>query len=104
MIWGYTKVDGWFFTTKWNYYQKRVGMASSYVERMIGFYRVHVTYSGVLSICDIEYRTEDFGEAFKKAEELLEKYKNAKDKSELQADYYSPFNPEGYWQTEYKNN
>lgn len=102
MIWGQLEVDGWFFTKKWNYYQRRVGMASSYIEKMIGFYRVHVTRSGALGMCDIEYRTEDLTSAFTKAEELLDKYKDSKEKSALWEDYYSPHNPNGYWQKDYK--
>lgn len=101
MIWGITEVEGWFFTTKWNYYQKRVGNASSYVEKMLTYYRVHVTFSGPLGFCDIEYRSQDINEAFSKAEELLDKYKDAKEKTELHKDYWSPHNPRGYWQTEY---
>lgn len=101
MLWGIDQVDGWFFTNKWNYYQNRKGMASSYVEKMIGFYRVHVTYSGPLSMCDIEIRKDTPEEAFKVANEYLEKYKNATDKRELWNDYYSPHNPEGFWQTIY---
>jgi len=101
MIWGVTEVDGWFYSSNWNYYQKRIGNASSYVEKMMGFYRVHVTFSGRLNICDIEYRDEDVNIAFEKAEELLHKYKDAKVKSELHKDYWSPNNPEGYWQKEY---
>lgn len=102
MIWGLDQVDGWFFTNKWFYYQQRRGMASSYVEKMMGFYRVHVTYSGALGMCDIEIRKETPEEAFKIAEEYLDKYKDAKVKSELWEDYYSPHNPKGYWHTEYK--
>lgn len=101
-MWGYFEVENWFFSKKWNYYQRRRGMASSYVEQMIGFYRVHVTFSGQLGMCDIEYRSESLSHAFEKAEELLEQYKDAKEKSELWNDYYSPHNPKGYWHTEYK--
>lgn len=102
MFWGHTEVDGWFFSPKWHYYQQRRGMASSYVERMIGFYRVHVTYSGKLNMCDIEIRKDTAEEAFAIAEEYLEKYKDAKDKTELWKDYYSPHNLDGYWMKEYK--
>lgn len=101
LIWGFTQVDGWFFSKRWNYYQNRRGNASSYVEQMIGFYRVHVTFSGQLGVCDIEYRTESSSQAFEMAETLLDKYKDAKDRYELWKDYWSPNNPEGYWQTEY---
>lgn len=101
MIWGHTEIEGWFFTNKWRYYQKRLGMASSYVEMYYGYYRVHVTFSGQLGMCDIEYRSESLSQAFEKAEELLEKYKD-KEKHEFWTDYYSPHNPEGYWQKEYK--
>lgn len=101
MIWGLTEIDGWFYTKKWNYYQRCEGHVVSYIENMIGFYRVHVTYRGQLGLCDIEYRNRDFDQALEKAMELLEKYKDIEDKKELHTDYYSPHNPKGYWQTEY---
>jgi hypothetical protein len=100
MIWGITEVEGWFFSHRWNYYQQRKKNVSSYIEKYFGFYRVHVTYAGALGLCDIEYRNEDFETARMKAEELLEKYQEAT-KEEIQNDYYSPHNPEGYWQTVY---
>lgn len=100
MIWGHTEIAGWFFSKKWNYYQKRNKNVSSYIEKYMGFYRVHVTRAGELGICDIEYRAESFDVALIKAEELLEKYKEAT-KEGIQQDYYSPHNPEGYWQTVY---
>jgi hypothetical protein len=102
VLWGYDEVDGWFFSNKWNYYQKRKGMASSYIEAMFGFYRVHVTYSGGLGMCDIEYRDKSPQKAFKMAESLLDKYKD-KEKHEFWNDYWSPHNPNGYWQKEYRN-
>lgn len=99
MIWGYTEVEGWFYTNKWNYYQRCEGNVVAYIERMFGFYRVHVTYRGVLSMCDIEYRTEgmNFEDAKTKALELLDKYKDASNKQDLWNDYYSPYNPVGHW-------
>jgi hypothetical protein len=102
MMWGYDQVEGWFFSKKWNYYQNRKGNVSSYVENYIGFYRIHVTYSGALGMCDIELRRDTPKEAFAIAEEYLEKYKDTKEKRELWQDYYSPHNPEGYWEKEYK--
>lgn len=101
MIWGRTQREGWFFTPTFHYYQQRKGKASSYVEQMIGFYRVHVTYSGPLGMCDIEIRKDTPEEAFAIAEEYLAKYQHAQTKQELWGDYYSPHNPEGYWQTVY---
>lgn len=96
-IWGHSQREGWFYTNQWHYYQQRRGNVSSYVERMMGFYRVHVTYSGRLDMCDIEIRKEDLSEAFKIAEEYLEKYRNVESKSILQQDYYSPHHPNGWW-------
>jgi len=100
LIWG-EGIDGWFYTKKWMYYQRCEGKVVSYIERMIGFYRVHITFRGELGICDIEFRHEEFDQAMEKAMELLDKYKDAEIKTELQKDYYSPHNPEGYWQTIY---
>lgn len=96
MIWGYTEIDEWFFTKQWNYYQRCEGNVVAYIEKMIGFYRVHVTERGDLGACDIEYRNEDFDDVFEFAEEYLVKYKNAT-KKDLWKDFYSPNNPEGYW-------
>lgn len=103
IIFGLTVVDGWFFSKRMNYYQNRKGMASSYIERMIGFYRVHVTFSGPLGMCDIEIRKDTLEESFTIANKYLEKYKGAKRKEELWEDYYSPHNPKGYWTVEYPN-
>jgi hypothetical protein len=100
MIWGYTQLDGWFYTEKWGYYQRCEGNMVAYIEKMYGFYRVHVTKRGHLGVCDIEYRNEDFNIALEKAMELLDKYKDA-EKEDLSNDYYSPWNPKGYWQTVY---
>jgi hypothetical protein len=101
MIWGHNQIEGWFYTDRWKYYQRCEGNVVAYIEKMIGFYRVHVTERGHLGVCDIEYRNQDFNIALLKAVELLEKYKDA-EKIELQKDYHSPYNPKGYWQTENK--
>ncbi|MEC0276834.1 hypothetical protein [Peribacillus frigoritolerans] len=101
MIWGYTELEGWHYAKKWGYYQRCEGPVVAYIERMLSFYRVHVTWRGQLGMCDIEYRNESFDGAKEKALELLAKYKDAADKADLHKDYFSPFNSEGYWQTVY---
>lgn len=102
--WGYTEIDGWFYTKQWNYYQRCEGRVVAYIELYYGYYRVHVTFRGQLGMCDIEYRNEDLYMALSKAMELLHKYKDSNDKYELHSDYYSPHNPKGYWQTIYNKN
>lgn len=98
MLWGFEKVDGWFFSKTFNYYQKTNGRAVSYVQRYKGFYCLQVYERGHLGICDIEYRTEDFQEAINKGLEFLETYKD-RTKEDMAKDYWSPHNPSGYWQT-----
>ena len=100
MILGKTQIDGWFFTDTWNYYQRCEGNVVAYIEEMTGFYRLHVTIRGNLGVCDIEYRNESFVLSLQKAHELLEKYKDA-EKEDLEKDFYSPWNPEGFWQKVY---
>lgn len=101
MIWGHTKIRGWFFSPEFHYYQKCSGRVVSYIEKYGYFYRVHVTFRGDLGMCDIEYRNPDFNEALAKAEELLEKYKDASKKEDLHNDFYCPYNREGFWQKHY---
>lgn len=100
MFWGFSEVDGWYYTEKWNYYQRCEGNVVAYIEKMFGFYRVHVTTRGQLGMCDIEFRNESFNIAHDMAMQLLEKYKD-KNKDDLWGDYYSPHNPNGYWQIIY---
>lgn len=101
MIWGITEIDGWFYVDRWGYYQRCEGRVVSYIERMYGFYRVHVTWRGELGFCDIEYRDESFDRALAKAAKLLATYNKSTDKKDLHKDYFSPHNPDGYWQTVY---
>lgn len=101
ILWGFEQVDGWHFSQKWNYYQRTEGRAVAYIQRYIGFYCLQVYERGLLGVCDIEYRTEDFQEAVDKALEFLDKYKD-KDSSEMAKDYWSPHNKQGYWQVDYK--
>lgn len=101
VLWGIEEVNGWHFSQKWNYYQKTKGRAVAYIQRYIGFYCLQVYERGALGICDIEYRTENFQEAVDKALEFLETYQD-KNKTDMAKDYWSPYNKEGFWQTEYK--
>ena len=96
MNWGITEIDGWFYTPKWRYYQRCEGNVVAYIEKMVGFYRLHVTWKGQLGMCDIEYWNEDFDLALNKAVKLLDKYKDS-EKEDLWNNFFSPHNLNGFW-------
>lgn len=102
MLWGFEQVDGWFFSKKWNYYQKVQGNVVAYVQKQAGYYCLQLYETGVLFTCDVEYHTESHQEAFEKGLEFLEKYKD-KMSQDMATDFWSPNNPQGYWQTVHKN-
>jgi hypothetical protein len=101
VIWGLTEIGGWHFASRFSYYQRCEGRVVSYIERMMGFYRVHVTWRGRLGYCDIEYRAEKFDDALQQAQKFLDMYNKATEQEELWKDYWSPHNIKGYWQTKY---
>lgn len=100
-MFGIEKVEGWFFSDTFRYYQQTRGRAVAYVSKYIGFYCLQVYERGQLTMCDIEYRTGTFEEAIQKGEQFLDKYQD-KERKDMWTDHYSPHNRVGYWQTEYK--
>lgn len=101
MIWGFTEIEGWFYVKKFNYYQKTNGRAVAYViKRAFSGYTVQVYKRGRMHYCDIEKRFSEHSEAFEYALEMLNKYESG-NQEEMHQDYYSPWNLDGYWETEY---
>lgn len=102
LIWGFTEIDDWFFSDKWNYYQRVQGKVVVYVGRMLfGQYNIQLYLKGGLSdYCALERRSENPHELFEVGEEWLNEFEDG-DVEKLRTHYYAPFNPEGWWQTVY---
>ncbi|MDB5053489.1 MAG: hypothetical protein JWM44_1539 [Bacilli bacterium] len=93
-------VDGWFFSPKFRYYQKVVGQAIVYMERMLGHYRLLLYRKGEpIVMCTMEARIyEEYGpeRLFDLGLAWLEKYQGW-DKAALVKDKYFLGNPDGVW-------
>jgi len=92
---------GWFYSEKFNYWQKTKGKVVVYVSRLIFGYQAQLYYRGQLGFCELEVRTNSKGEAgylkmFVLAEIWLEKYQDG-DSEKISKDIYHISNPNGVW-------
>ncbi|WP_341323337.1 hypothetical protein NSQ62_07655 [Solibacillus sp. FSL H8-0523] len=101
-IWSITEIPGWHYAEKWMYYQKTNGRVVCYIsQRLFDGYILQLYKRGEMFICDIEYRSHDLHELLTLADEWLETYKDGNLEA-IHSHYYSPHNPQGYWEIEYK--
>jgi hypothetical protein len=99
MIWGYTEVDGWFYSKQWNYYQRTNGRVVCYIQKQLyGRCILQLYIRGQMGICDLEHRVEDGDPTplFKLGEAWLEEFEDG-NKEVIHKHEYSPHNPIGYW-------
>ncbi|MEF3304259.1 hypothetical protein [Paenibacillus sp. GYB003] len=97
-IWGMT-VDGWFFSPKFQYYQKCAGRVVCYVEQMTFMHRLVLYPRGKVYVCSLEARTGtgvDPDVLFHMGESWLRQYASA-DEEQIHKDIYAVNNLEGVW-------
>ena len=92
--------EGWFYNN-FDVIQKTHGRVYCYIQAYFGFYCLQLYVRGNVSICDLEFRDENLDLLFTKADEWLTTYEDGNLKN-IYADWWSPKNPKGYWNTVYK--
>lgn len=93
--------DGWFYSKKFNHYQKVNKNVYCYVSRLIYGYMVQLYFRGETGYCELEARTADRGlegleKMLKLGDEWLGKYGDSS-REEVWKDFFHVFNAEGAW-------
>lgn len=93
--------EGWFYSDKFNYWQKTEGRVVAYVSQIIYGFQVQLYHRGQISFCELEARTDNNTETgYKKlfflAEMWLLIYSDG-DFQKIQNDTYHISNPNGVW-------
>jgi hypothetical protein len=92
---------GWFYSDKFDYWQKTRGEVVVYVSSLIYGFQVQMYYRGKISFCELEARTSDqdeFGylKMFVLGEIWLDKYSDG-DSDKINNDSFHIANPKGVW-------
>jgi hypothetical protein len=99
--WG-APLEGWFFSERFNYYQRVNGKAVVYLERqMYPGYVIKFYLKGGIAVCSLEARLNIHGsstldELLELAERWLSDYGDG-DLARIRKDKYSIENPDGVW-------
>jgi hypothetical protein len=91
----------WFYSEKFNYWQKTEGRVVAYVSEIIYGYQVQLYHRGQISFCELEARTnnktqEGYKKLFFLAEMWLLIYSDG-DFEKINNDNYHIANPNGVW-------
>lgn len=93
--------QGWFYSEKFDYWQKTRDKVVVYVSRLLYGYQVQLYYRGQISFCELEARTSDVDETgylkmFVLGEIWLDKYSDG-DSEKINNDDFHIANPKGVW-------
>jgi hypothetical protein len=93
--------EGWFYSEKFNYWQKVEGKVVVYISELIYGYQVQLYYKGKIDFCELEARTnmkteKGYKKLFMIGEMWLLNYSDG-DSKKIQNDQYHISNPNGVW-------
>jgi len=92
-MFGYLEKEGWFFTKKFNVYQRVNQDVYVYVSRQFGFYTLQLYQRGTTSLCTLEARSESNLDAlFELGESWLKEFEKY-DENQIQSCPYYIGNP-----------
>jgi hypothetical protein len=91
-------MDGWYYSSKYDHWQKVNDCVYAYVTPMAwGYYKAQLYMRATTALCSLEVRTEnDVQKMFSLAEEWLTKYADG-NMEKIVKDKYSIDNPNGVW-------
>jgi chitinase len=93
--------NGWFYSEKFNYWQKTEGRVVAYVTELICGYQVQLYHRGQIGFCELEARTNDntkegYKKMFMLGEMWLLTYSDG-DFEKINNDKFHISNPNGVW-------